>query len=71
MSITDLSYLFSISYASLKLGKEPETIHLLQKVYQKSKHHRVRQCAQCILLSHQGYTVQELSPIFQVDRITI
>ena len=23
MSITDLSYLFSISYASLKLGKEP------------------------------------------------
>ena len=48
-----------------------ETTHLLQKVYQKSKHHRVRQRAQCILLSHQGYTIKELSHIFQVDRITI
>lgn len=49
----------------------PETTHLLQKVYQKSKHHRVRQRAQCMLLSHQGYTIKELSNIFQVDRITI
>jgi transposase len=48
-----------------------ETTHLLQKVYQKSKHHRVRQRAQCILLSYQGYTIKELSHIFQVDRITI
>lgn len=49
----------------------PETIQLLQKVYQKSKHHRVRQRAQCILLSYQGYTIKELSHIFKVDRITI
>ena len=49
----------------------PETTHLLQKVYQKSKHHRVRQRAQCLLLSYQGYTIKELSHIFQVDRITI
>jgi transposase len=49
----------------------PETTQLLQKVYQKSKHHRVRQRAQCILLSHQGHTTKELSRIFQVDRITI
>jgi transposase len=48
-----------------------ETTHLLQKVYQRSKYHRVRQRAQCILLSHQGYSINELSHIFQVDRITI
>ena len=49
----------------------PETTHLLQKVYQTSKHHRVRQRAPCMWLSHQGYTIKELSNIFQVDRITI
>jgi len=48
-----------------------ETIPLLQKVYQKSKHHRVRQRAQCILLSYQGYTTNELAHMFKVDRITI
>jgi transposase len=42
-----------------------------QKVYQQSKHHRVSQRAQCMLLSYQGYTLKELSHIFQVDRITI
>jgi transposase len=31
----------------------------------------VRQRAQCLLLSYQGYTIKELSHIFQVDRITI
>jgi transposase len=49
----------------------PDTIRLLQKVYQKSQHHRVRQRAQCILLSYQGYTTKELAHIFNVDRITI
>ena len=49
----------------------PETIHLLQRVYQKSKHHRVRQRAQCILLSYQGYMINELAHIFNVDRVTI
>ena len=49
----------------------PETIPLLQKIYKKSKYHRVRQRAQCLLLSYQGYTIKELSHIFQVDRITI
>jgi hypothetical protein len=48
-----------------------ETIPLLQKVYQKSQHHRVRQRAQCILLSYQGYTTNELAHMFKVDRITI
>ena len=49
----------------------PETIPLLQKIYKKSKYHRVRQRAQCLLLSYQGYTIKELAHIFQVDRITI
>ena len=48
-----------------------DTIQLLQKIYQKSKHHRVRQRAQCMLLSYQGYTIKELAHIFHVDRITI
>ena len=52
-------------------GLSNETTKLLQKVYKKSKHHQVRQRAQCILLSYQGYTTNELAHIFQVDRITI
>ncbi len=48
-----------------------DTIQLLQKIYQKSKHHKVRQRAQGILLSYQGYTAKELAHIFHVDRITI
>jgi hypothetical protein len=31
-----------------------DTTRILQKMYQKRKYHRVRQRAQCILLSHQG-----------------
>jgi transposase len=49
----------------------PDTVRLLQKIYHKSRHHRVRQRAQCILLSYQGYTTKELAHIFNVDRITI
>jgi transposase len=48
-----------------------ETISMLQRIYKQSKHHRVRQRAQCILLSLQRYTTTELLKIFQVDRITI
>lgn len=48
-----------------------DTTTLLQRVYQKSKHHRVRQRAQCILLSYQGYTTNELARMFNVDRMTI
>jgi transposase len=49
----------------------PDTIRLLQRVDQKSQPHRVRQRAQCILLSYRGYTTTELAHIFNVDRITI
>jgi transposase len=49
----------------------PETIHLLQRFYKQSRHHRVRQRAHCILLSFQGYPTTGLADIFQVDRIPI
>ena len=49
----------------------PETISMLQRIYKHSRHHRVRQRAQCLLLSFQGLTTTELVKIFQVDRITI
>jgi len=52
-------------------GLSHETTKLLQKVYKESKYHQVRQRAQCLLLSYQGYRTNELSHIFQVDRITI
>src|ERR671911_222223 len=52
-------------------GLSDETTHLLQRIYQNSTHHRVRQRAHCVLLSFQGYTPKELAHIFHVDRITI
>jgi transposase len=52
-------------------GLNYETTKLLQRIYQESKHHKVRQRSQCILLSYQGYTASELAHIFKVDRITI
>ena len=48
-----------------------ETTKLLQRLYKESQHHQVRQRAQCILLSYQGYTTNQLSRMFKVDRITI
>lgn len=48
-----------------------ETVHLLQRVYKHSCHHRVRQRAHCILLSFQGRTTNDLAGMFNVDRITI
>ena len=52
-------------------GLNHETTKLLQRVYKESKHHQVRQRAQCILFSYQGYTTKELSHMFKVTRITI
>ncbi len=49
----------------------PETIHLLQRIYQRSTRHQVRQRAHCILLSFDGYPVTELMVIFAVTRKTI
>ena len=52
-------------------GLSPETIHLLQRIYQRSRRHQVRQRAHCILLSFGGYPVTELMLIFAVTRKTI
>lgn len=49
----------------------PETLHLLQRIYQRSTRHQVRQRAHCILLSFDGYPVTELMAIFAVTRKTI
>jgi len=49
----------------------PETRSLLQRIYQESQHHRVRQRAHCLLLSYQGINTTALVAIFSVDRITI
>ena len=48
-----------------------DTTRLLQRIYQKSNYHQVRQRAQCILLSYQGYMTNELAHLFKVNRITI
>lgn len=48
-----------------------ETIHLLERLFKRSRYHRVRQRAHCILLSFEGYSVSELSTIFRVSRVTI
>jgi transposase len=49
----------------------PETLRLLQRIYQRSTRHQVRQRAHCVLLSFDGYPVTELMVIFAVTRKTI
>jgi transposase len=49
----------------------PETLKLLQRIYRCSRHHEVRQRAQCLMLAHQGYSVSELVTVFQVSRKTL
>jgi transposase len=49
----------------------PETCSLLSRLHKESQHHRVRQRAQCILLSFQGLDTAALRQIFSVDRITL
>lgn len=48
-----------------------ETISLLNRIHQHSRSHRARQRAQCILLSHQGFSIPTLIQIFSVTQITI
>jgi transposase len=48
-----------------------DTIKLLERIHKSSQHHQVRQRAQCCLLSHQGYSVNQLASIFNVTRLTI
>lgn len=48
-----------------------ETQRILKRIYKQSRHHQVRQRAQCILLSFQGLTLKELMTIFSVSRKTL
>ena len=52
-------------------GLTKETLKLLERIYQQSKYHQVRQRAHCILLSYQRYKIAELMEIFRVSRNTI
>ena len=49
----------------------PETLKLLRRIYRHSRHHEVRQRAQCLILKHQGYSVSALMTVFQVSRKTL
>lgn len=49
----------------------PESEKMLERIYQHSKHHQVRQRAYCILLSHRGCTMPELLKIFRISRRTL
>jgi transposase len=40
----------------------------LQKTYQNHPNFKVRQRAHAILLNHQGYTINQLQAIFQINR---
>ena len=48
-----------------------DTIKLLERIHKSSRHHQVRQRAQCCLLSHEGYSINQLASIFRVTRLTI
>lgn len=49
----------------------PETQKMLRRINQQSKYYQVRERAQAILLSSQGYRITELMEIFLVSRRTI
>ena len=43
----------------------------LEEAYQTQNQHRVRQRAQAVLLSARGYTIKQLSNLFDVQRDTV
>ena len=48
-----------------------ETQSLLRRFHKFSKKHEVRQRTKCILLSHKGYSINQLVDIFEVHLNTI
>ena len=44
---------------------------LLQRIYNQSKHHQVRQRAHCLILANQGMKIEQLMKIFKVSYKTI
>jgi hypothetical protein len=49
----------------------PETEKMLERIYHNSQHHQVRQRADSILLSHRGWTMNELLEFFGITRLTL
>lgn len=49
----------------------PETEKLLRRIQKESRHYQVRQRAHCILLSFEGFTIEQMIKNFQVSRKTI
>lgn len=49
----------------------PVSAKLLERIYRSSKHHQVRQRAQCLILASQGVKVEELMKTFQVSYKTV
>ena len=49
----------------------PETLRLLQRIYQQSRHHQVRQRAHFLLLIGQGWTIAQLLKVFLVTHKTL
>lgn len=48
-----------------------ETQKILKRIYQDSQHHLVRQRAQCILLSFQGWSMSQLIQLYGISRKTL
>ena len=42
-------------------GLSKDTVKVLERINKSSRHHRVRQRAQCCLLSHKGYSIDRLA----------
>lgn len=49
----------------------PETEKMLERIYHNSQHHKVRQRAHCILLSHRGFKMEKLLEVFKISRRTL
>jgi transposase len=52
-------------------GLSKDTIKVLERIYKQSRYYQVRQRAQCIKLSNEGYKINELMQLFNVSRLTI
>lgn len=52
-------------------GLSKDTIKVPERIYKQSKYHQIRQRAQRIKLSDEGYNINHLMRIFNVSRLTI
>ena len=52
-------------------GLSKDTVKLLEKINKSSRHHRVRQRAQCCLLSHKGYSIDRFSDRLEMETVLV